>query len=422
MFGFFASQHQKTRRLASDWLELAEKVFNYRKDVLSEAERAELSESAGSVRQLLREKADTAKLKLGIDSLERVLRRHGGAHYPKSGIVENLEFLLVAAIVILGLRAFYVQPFKIPTNSMWPSYYGMTGEVFASKEEEPSTASRMVRLAAFGAQPRRIDAPDNGEVLVPMVNENQIYFNKVKGRKWVVFPAQLKQYEIRVGGRTASLKVPADYDMEWTIRDYYFPDDKRRLGEIFAEQRARGTLEQGLINGTPVMFLKTGKTLRAGDRMLSFDVLTGDQLFVDRVSYHFVRPEVGDGFVFRTGNIPDLARVGGDQYYIKRLVGVPGDELRIERPVLYRNGAPITGSPAFDKNAKEQDRYVGYRPEGMFRGGATVKIGADQYLALGDNSANSLDGRYWGTVPAKDVVGRPLFIYYPFTKRWGPAP
>jgi signal peptidase I len=58
----------------------------------------------------------------------------------------------------------------------------------------------------------------------------------------------------------------------------------------------------------------------------------------------------------------------------------------------------------------------------MFRGGATVKIGADQYLALGDNSANSLDGRYWGTVPAKDVVGRPLFIYYPFTKRWGPAP
>ena len=422
MFGFLASQHQKTRRLAADWLELADKIFHYRRDVLTESQRGELAEADAAVRQMLREKADTAKLKLGIDALERVLRRHGGSHYPKSWIVENVEFLLVAAIVILGLRAFYVQPFKIPTNSMWPSYYGMTGEVFQTKADEPSAPAQAARLALFGASSRRVDAPDSGEVMVPMANENYAYHDKVKGRKWLLFPAQLKQYELRVGSRLVSVKVPADYDMEWTLRDYYFPGDKRRLGEIFAERAARGQVERGVIAGTPVFFMKTGKTVRTGERVLSFDVMTGDQLFVDRVSYHFVRPEVGDGFVFRTGNIPDLARIGGDQYYIKRLVGVPGDELRIERPVLYRNGAPITGSPAFEKNAKEQDRYVGYRADGSFRGGATVKIGPDQYMALGDNSANSLDGRYWGTVPAKDVVGRPLLIYYPFTKRWGPAP
>jgi signal peptidase I len=40
---------------------------------------------------------------------------------------------------------------------------------------------------------------------------------------------------------------------------------------------------------------------------------------------------------------------------------------------------------------------------------------------MGDNSGNSADGRYWGFVPAADVIGRPLFIYYPFTRRWGPA-
>lgn len=118
MFGFFLSQHHKTRRLAADWLELADKVFNYRRDVLGETGRADLMDASGVVRQLLREKADMAKLKLGIDGLERVLRRHGGSHYPKSGLVENVEFFLVAAIVILGLRSFYVQPFKIPTNSM----------------------------------------------------------------------------------------------------------------------------------------------------------------------------------------------------------------------------------------------------------------------------------------------------------------
>jgi len=42
-------------------------------------------------------------------------------------------------------------------------------------------------------------------------------------------------------------------------------------------------------------------------------------------------------------------------------------------------------------------------------------------MAMGDNSYNSLDGRFWGYVPAKDAMGRPLFIYYPFSKRWGPA-
>src|SRR5690606_27642384 len=139
---------------AADWLELADKVFNYRRDVLSESERSELIDVAGEVRRLLREKADTAKLKLGIEGLERVLRRHGGAHYPKSNLVENVEFFLVAAIVILGLRAFFVQPFKIPTNSMWPSYYGMTGEVFRTKSEEPSKPVQAFRFLTLGAKTR----------------------------------------------------------------------------------------------------------------------------------------------------------------------------------------------------------------------------------------------------------------------------
>ena len=43
------------------------------------------------------------------------------------------------------------------------------------------------------------------------------------------------------------------------------------------------------------------------------------------------------------------------------------------------------------------------------------------YFALGDNSANSFDSRGWGEVPEADVVGQPLFILHPFTKRWGPA-
>jgi signal peptidase I len=51
--------------------------------------------------------------------------------------------------------------------------------------------------------------------------------------------------------------------------------------------------------------------------------------------------------------------------------------------------------------------------------GVKNEIPTGNYVALGDNSANSLDSRYWGFVPEKSVIGKAIFIYYPFTKRWG---
>jgi len=100
---------------------------------------------------------------------------------------------------------------------------------------------------------------------------------------------------------------------------------------------------------------------------------------------------------------------------------VPGDKLEIKAPVLYRNDAPITGSSAFGANAKRFGNYGGYSAIGGLAPGKTVDVPEDNYFALGDNSGNSQDGRYWGFVPAKDVVGRPILVYYPFTSRWGPA-
>ena len=111
-----------------------------------------------------------------------------------------------------------------------------------------------------------------------------------------------------------------------------------------------------------------------------------------------------------------------EQYYIKRLAGTPGDTLEIREFTLYRNGQPATGSKAFGANSKRESNYPGYRASGLLAPGQVFTVPVDSYVALGDNSANSLDSRYWGTVPAQDVVGRPLFIYYPFTHRWGPAP
>ena len=171
-----------------------------------------------------------------------------------------------------------------------------------------------------------------------------------------------------------------------------------------------------------------GRSVKAGEPIVRFDIMTGDQLFVDRVSYNFFRPTVGQGFVFRTDNIPDIERTFGAQYFIKRLIGVPGDDIEMREPMIYRNGTPITGSTTFELNAKRVSPYRGYfnathedsRYTQLFKG-EVVHVPETSYLALGDNSMNSFDGRFWGFVPAKDVVGRPLFIYYPFTRRWGPA-
>lgn len=430
MFGIFASPARKLRQSAAHWLELADKVLHFRRDILPPAEVAELQAQTAAVRRLLKEKAETAKLKLGLESLEEILRRTGGLHYPKSSLVENVEFFLVAAIVILGIRTYFVQPFKIPTNSMWPTYYGMTAENFVpGRSEAPGPVRQVLRLAAFGAQRRAAVAPQAGEVAADFISTGNgvaMAYTVKRGRNWFIIPTQVREYTFYVDGAPVTVSVPLDFhDFDRVVVETFFGDRKQFANHLRALERsgrplAQSTLtlnaQQGL--RAPVYRVPLGRQVSEDEAIVCFDILTGDQLFVDRMSYHFVRPAVGQGFVFRTGQIPGI---GQEQYYIKRLVGVPGDTLEIRDFTLYRNGAPITGSIAFEKNAQQSDGYVGYRNYRDLAEGLTMTVPTASYLALGDNSANSEDGRSWGYVPAKETVGRPLFIYYPFTKRWGPA-
>ncbi len=420
-----ADADTKMRDNAANWLELAEKVWNFRRDQLNATEATELLERTENVRQKMKERVPAEKLKLALEALEDVLRRTGGAIYPKGALVENVEFFLVAAIVILGIRTYFVQPFKIPTNSMWPTYNGMTPEVFAKSEDEPGPVAVAARLAAFGAWPKRVDAPADGEVLVPIDGTTQrvmIPYRNVPGKTWLVFPATLKEYTLYVGTTPVTLRVPADFDFEWAIRDAFFPTatPTHQPSGVDLAKVARSS-ELVSIEGLRQPLLRTGKRVRRGERVLAFDIITGDQLFVDRFSYHFVSPSVGSGFVFRTGHIKSLVDDYGDQYFVKRLIGVPGDTLEVQGTGILRNHAPITGADTFDANAKQTGKYPGYVAMGLLAPGAKVDVPPRNFFAMGDNSPNSQDGRYWGFVPAKDVVGRPLFVYFPFTRHWGPA-
>jgi len=91
--------------------------------------------------------------------------------------------------------------------------------------------------------------------------------------------------------------------------------------------------------------------------------------------------------------------------FIKRLVGVGGDSIEIKSGTVYVNNRPLM-DPAFDQ------RYY-YNRGGFAEEGQQIMVPEDSYFVLGDNSASSQDSRYWGFVPAKNIIGEAMVIYWP---------
>ena len=118
------------------------------------------------------------------------------------------------------------------------------------------------------------------------------------------------------------------------------------------------------------------------------------------------KPRAGDIVVFTTdgilGNPPETV-------YVKRVAGTPGDRVRITGGKLFVNDQhrPL-------KNSKGEIHYLHSRGASyLTTDDETVTVPEGRYLVLGDNSTNSADSRYWGFVPAKKIMGRISFCYWP---------
>lgn len=94
--------------------------------------------------------------------------------------------------------------------------------------------------------------------------------------------------------------------------------------------------------------------------------------------------------------------------FIKRLVGLPGETVEIKNGSVYINDKPL-----LDSNFST--RYYYNRGE-YGQEGKKIVVPKDCYFVMGDNSASSLDSRYWGFVPYKDVLGKALVIYWPVNR------
>lgn len=127
----------------------------------------------------------------------------------------------------------------------------------------------------------------------------------------------------------------------------------------------------------------------------------GDRIFVNKFVYSFSDIGVGDIVVFKTEGLSIYQE--DKPYYIKRVVGLPGDRLEIGRDGhLYRNGQLMDDPPFFVEN-----RYV------TLGGRRVFTVPGGEVYVFGDNSRNSSDSRRWGGVPLENVMGKAFFRYWP---------
>jgi len=118
----------------------------------------------------------------------------------------------------------------------------------------------------------------------------------------------------------------------------------------------------------------------------------GEFLLVNRVAYKWGEPDIGDIVIFHAPGASELD-------YIKRVIGLPGDVVRVEEGTVYINNQPL------------YEPYIAAPPN--YTGEWVVPMG--EYFVLGDNRQNSSDSHLWGFVPEEDLVGRALLIYWPLS-------
>lgn len=314
-----------------------------------------------------------------LEAAAQALSESIGRAYPQrkhAGLSEHLEILIVAVAVAMAFRTYFIQPFKIPTGSMQPTLFGIQVEPQEGRGLSDRLPLNLVKMALFGERYKEVKAPISGQLRhVATPDENSVY---------------------RITGVDGISTLKMHKDMRLKVND--------------------------------------GAYVSKGQILASALMRHGDHIFVDKVRYNFSRPKRGNIFVFSTDTIP-YENIRPDSFYIKRLVGLPGETISVVPPHLMVNGNPITEPYPF-KRMLEDPGYrhdpgclcrQGYalansrsvpRPK-LMRPDDRLLLGAGEYLPMGDNTLHSLDGRYFGPVEQSSVVGPAFMIYWPFGHRWG---
>jgi signal peptidase I len=139
-----------------------------------------------------------------------------------------------------------------------------------------------------------------------------------------------------------------------------------------------------------------------------------DRLIVDKISYRLYEPRRGDVVVF---NPTDALKSKYKNAFIKRVIGTPGDLVEIRDGFVILNGQPIQENYVAVNGRTSINACYGQTQHPFLETSQIIPKG--HYLVLGDNREDSFDGRCWGLVAHKDLVGRAAFRFWPIL-RTGP--
>lgn len=124
-----------------------------------------------------------------------------------------------------------------------------------------------------------------------------------------------------------------------------------------------------------------------------------EYLVVNKMSYRVHEPKRGDVIVFRYPKDPS-------QYFIKRIIGLPGEKVKVENGKVYVfNDEHPDGSALGEPYLSNQDITLGKND--------LVTLGTDEFFVLGDNRLASSDSRVWGVLPREDIVGTAWLRVFP---------
>jgi signal peptidase I len=356
-------RRRRAKKIGKDWLRHARTSRQIREDIAPATEVGRLREAEAELGAAVKA-GDVTRIENACASIEPRIRAIVPPR-PFAGFRENLEVVVVAVAVAMAFRTYFLQPFKIPTGSMQPTLYG----IHYTPRETTTVFDRLplslVRLALFGERSQEMTAKASGEFLGPM------------------------------------------RDASGTVRDgmsvYLVGGVEHRIPK------------------EATLLCQPGRAVVTGQRLALWTRTIGDHLFVNRVRWNVLSPTRGEVMVFKTRGIKLLDQ---KTHYIKRLVGLPGETISIDEPYLVVNGRRVDEPEAIRRIENREPGYEGYVMAGIGANflaapGHSVQLTGNEFFGMGDNTHNSFDSRYWGPVPAANMVGPAWIVYWPLSRRWG---